>query len=140
MLELPSYVSRYARLFRLRAAHLCAWTALAAAATLTTLGQQARPDAPQPPPATVATAAPPPSAMPADQPLVSSSSPAGNAERRAQIAIDCANLLRLAAGLKAEVDKSTKDMLSVGVIHKATDVEQFARKVKEEMKPVVAKN
>ena len=39
-------------------------------------------------------------------------------------------LLQLAAALKAEVDKSTKDTLSVAVIRKASEIEKFARDVK----------
>jgi hypothetical protein len=40
-------------------------------------------------------------------------------------------LLKLATDLKAEVDKSTKDTLSLGVIRKAEEVEQMARGMKD---------
>jgi hypothetical protein len=62
------------------------------------------------------------------------------AERKKQIGDDCAKLLELATGLKSEVDKSTKDTLSVTVIRKAGEIEQLARKMRDEMKPASGKN
>jgi hypothetical protein len=59
---------------------------------------------------------------------------AANAERKKQIADDSARLLKLAADLKAEVDKSTKDTLSLNVIRLADEIENLARDVKEKMK------
>ncbi len=59
---------------------------------------------------------------------------AANAERRKQIADDSARLLKMATDLKAEVDKTTKDTLSLGVIRKADDIEHLAHSVKEKMK------
>jgi uncharacterized iron-regulated membrane protein len=55
-------------------------------------------------------------------------------ERKAQLAADTAKLLELANDLKAEMDKSSKDTLSIGVIKKADQVEKLAHKVREEMK------
>jgi hypothetical protein len=55
-------------------------------------------------------------------------------ERRRQIADDSARLLKLATDLKAEVDKTTKDTLSLGVIRKADEIERLAHDVKEKMK------
>jgi len=55
-------------------------------------------------------------------------------EQKDQLAADSAKLLQLATELKAAVDKSTKDQLSVTVIKKADEVEKLARKVREEMK------
>jgi glutamine amidotransferase PdxT len=46
------------------------------------------------------------------------------------IAGDCANLLKMAADLKTEVDKSTMDTLSVTVVRKAGEIEQLAHKVR----------
>jgi hypothetical protein len=43
-------------------------------------------------------------------------------------------LLVLATDLKAQVDKSTKDTLSVDVIKKAEEIEKLAHSVKERMK------
>jgi len=54
--------------------------------------------------------------------------------REDQLAADSAKLLQLATELKAAVDKSTKDQLSLTVIKKADAVEKLARKVREEMK------
>jgi hypothetical protein len=59
---------------------------------------------------------------------------AANAERRKQIADDSAKLLKMATDLKAEVDKTTKDTLSLNVIRKADEIEKLAHAVKEKMK------
>jgi len=59
---------------------------------------------------------------------------AANVERRKQIADDTAKLLKMAADLKAEVDKTNKDTLSLGVIRKADEIERLAHSVKEKMK------
>lgn len=55
-------------------------------------------------------------------------------ERKNQLAVDTAKLLQLANELKTEMDKSSKDMLSVAVIKKADEVEKLAHKVRDEMK------
>jgi hypothetical protein len=57
-------------------------------------------------------------------------------EEKNRLASDSARLLKLATELKAAVDKSTKDQLSVTVIQKADEVEKLARKVREEMRAV----
>lgn len=62
---------------------------------------------------------------------------AANAERRKQIADDSAKLLKLANDLKAEVDKTNKDTLSLNVIRKADEIERLAHNVKEKMKLTV---
>jgi hypothetical protein len=54
--------------------------------------------------------------------------------RQKQLAEDTAKLLVLANELKAEMDKSTKDTLSLGVIKKAEQVEKLAHKVRDEMR------
>ena len=59
---------------------------------------------------------------------------AANTERKKQIADDAARLLQLATELKAEVDKTSKDTLSLGVIRKAEEIEKLAHTVKEKMK------
>lgn len=59
---------------------------------------------------------------------------AANTERRKQIADDSTRLLKLATDLKAEVDKTTKDTLSLNVIRKADEIEKLAHSVKEKMK------
>jgi hypothetical protein len=62
---------------------------------------------------------------------------AANAERKKQISDDSTRLLTLAMALKAEVDKTNKDMLSLNVIRKADEIEKLARNVKEKMKLTV---
>ena len=59
---------------------------------------------------------------------------AANFERKKQMNDDSAKLLKLATELKSEVDKSTKDTLSLGVVHKAEEIEKLAHSVKEKMK------
>jgi hypothetical protein len=59
---------------------------------------------------------------------------AANAERKKQIATDCAKLLKLATAMKTEVDKTSKDTLSLEVIHKADEIEKLAHDVKDKMK------
>ena len=60
-------------------------------------------------------------------------SPAGNTAEEAgkqEITNECADLLKMATDLKQEVDKSSKDTLSVAVVRKAGDIEQLAHKVR----------
>jgi hypothetical protein len=59
---------------------------------------------------------------------------AANAARKKQIAQDSASLLKLATDLKAEVDKTNKDTLSLSVIRKADEIEKLAHNIKEKMK------
>jgi hypothetical protein len=63
-----------------------------------------------------------------------------SAERKRQIADESANLLKLANDLKAEVDKTTKDTLSLNVIRKADQIEKLAHNVKEQMSPAAGQN
>ena len=65
---------------------------------------------------------------------------AANLERKRQIADDSAKLLKLAGDLKSEVDKTSKDTLSVGVIRKAEEIEKLAHNVKEKMKLTMGGN
>jgi hypothetical protein len=60
-----------------------------------------------------------------------------NAERKRQLSDESAKLLTLAMALKAEVDKTNKDMLSLNVIRKADEIEKLAHNVKEKMKLTV---
>lgn len=62
---------------------------------------------------------------------------AANTERKKQISDDTAKLLELAQQLKNEVDKTSKDTLSVNVIRKAESIEKLAKGVKEKMKLTV---
>ena len=65
---------------------------------------------------------------------------AANVERKKQIAEDSAKLLKLATDLKAEVDKTDKDTLSLIVIRKAEEIERLAHNVKEKMKLTVGQS
>ena len=62
---------------------------------------------------------------------------AANAERKKQIGDESAKLLKLAKDLKSEVDKTSKDTLSLGVIRKADEIEKLADDIKEKMKLTV---
>jgi IS30 family transposase len=61
---------------------------------------------------------------------------AANAERKKQIAEDSAKLLKLATDLKAEVEKTDKDTLSLNVIRRAGEIEKLAHSVREKMKMI----
>jgi hypothetical protein len=50
--------------------------------------------------------------------------------RQRQIANDSANLLKLANNLKAEVDKTTADTLSISVVRHAEEIEKLAHKLR----------
>jgi hypothetical protein len=54
--------------------------------------------------------------------------------RQKQIADDTAALLQLATDLKTEVDKTTKDTLSIPVIRKADQIEKLAHALKDKTK------
>jgi hypothetical protein len=54
--------------------------------------------------------------------------------RKAQILEDTNRLYRMAEELKAEVDKSNKDILSVAVVKKADEIEKLAKSLKERMR------
>jgi hypothetical protein len=62
---------------------------------------------------------------------------AANAARKKQLSDDSTKLLTLAMALKAEVDKTNKDLLSLNVIRKADEIEKLAHDVKEKMKLTV---
>ncbi len=57
-----------------------------------------------------------------------------DSERKRQISDESTQLLAMAVALKAEVDKTTKDTLSLNVIRKADEIERMAKTVKEKMK------
>jgi len=65
---------------------------------------------------------------------------AANADRKRQIADDSSRLLKMASDLKAEVDKTSKDTLSLGVIRKAEEIEKLAHSVKDKMKLTMGGN
>lgn len=55
-------------------------------------------------------------------------------QRQQQLAADTARLQILAEQLKVEMDKSTKDTLSLSVVKKASEVEKLAHKVRDEIR------
>jgi hypothetical protein len=50
------------------------------------------------------------------------------------LAVESAKLFKLATDLKAEVDKTDKDTLSLSVIRRAGEIERLAHSVKEKAK------
>jgi hypothetical protein len=56
------------------------------------------------------------------------------ADPKRQMADDAARLLQLATELKAEVDKTNKDTLSLKVIRQAETIEKLAKGVKQQLK------
>jgi hypothetical protein len=58
----------------------------------------------------------------------------GDSDRKKQIADESAELLAMALALKAEVDKTSKDTLSLNVIKKADQIERLAKMVKDKTK------
>jgi hypothetical protein len=64
-----------------------------------------------------------------------------NAERKRQLTEDSEMLLKLATELKQELDKTSRDTLSLTVVHKAEEIERLAHAVQLKMKLTVnAKN
>jgi hypothetical protein len=57
-----------------------------------------------------------------------------NIDRQKQLVEETEKLLALANELKTDVDKSTKDTLSLDVVKKADEIEKLAHSVKEKMK------
>ena len=57
-----------------------------------------------------------------------------NDDRQKRLVADTDKLLALATDLKQQVDKSTKDTLSVDVIKKTDEIEKLAHSVKDKMK------
>lgn len=94
---------------------------------------------PAKPPGEAAPAAPAATAAPSEALPVPAPADAGGNSARQQINDECANLMQMANDLKAAVDKSTKDMLSVAVVRKANDIESLAHHVKDDMRPEVGK-
>ena len=52
------------------------------------------------------------------------------AARQQEMARQCADLLKMATDLKAEVEKSNKDQLSLSVVRKANEIEKLAHQVR----------
>ena len=63
-----------------------------------------------------------------------------NKKRQQDIRDDTLKLYQLATDLKAAVDKSNENTLSLDVIRKADEVEKLAKKVKEKMRDAIGPN
>jgi hypothetical protein len=57
-----------------------------------------------------------------------------NSDRQKQLVLDTQKLVALANELKADVEKSNKDTLSMDVIRKADEIEKLAKSVRDKMK------
>lgn len=62
---------------------------------------------------------------------------AANKKRQQDIRDETDKLFQLATELKAAVDKTNENMLSLDVIKKAEQVEKLAKKVKENMREAI---
>lgn len=60
-----------------------------------------------------------------------------NKKRQQDIKNDTDKLFQLATELKAAVDKSNENLLSLDVVRKADEVEKLAKKVKEKMRDAI---
>jgi hypothetical protein len=59
---------------------------------------------------------------------------AANAERKKQICADSDRLLKMAADLKDELDKTSKDTVSVDTIHKIDAIQKLAKDMKDKLR------
>ncbi len=67
-------------------------------------------------------------------PILENQEKARNLERQRRLVADTQRLLQLATELKAEVDKTNQNILSVDVVKKAEEIERLAKSVKDRMK------
>jgi hypothetical protein len=56
------------------------------------------------------------------------------------MAVESAQLLKLATELKAEINKTNKDVLSIAVIRKADEIEHMAHGMKDKVRVQAARN
>jgi hypothetical protein len=123
------------RLLRTRVLWVCLMTGLFVIAIAirpgarTTFAQSTEPQA-VPPPATSDAAAAAAQAPSQDQAANAQVTDASTNPPKKQIALDGANLLKMANDLKANVDKTTPDTLSVAVIRQAEEIEKLAHKMR----------
>ena len=124
--------TRKARPLPARAQWLCALAGMFVIAVVAWPGQHRTlaQDSPPSPTAANSSSATSPQASPPEQQPKQEIKLDAAAQQKKQIADDCANLFKLANSLKAEVDKTTKDELSVTVVRKAGEIEQLAHKMR----------
>ena len=88
------------------------------------------PEEPVPPPQPIIVRVPAPDSQQAVQPAKVEMPAIPAPDPNNPVAVQTANLLKLAYGLKTEVDKTTKDTLSVAVVRRAGEIELIARKMR----------
>ena len=90
-------------------------------------------NAPASPQAPAASSNPQPQPPPAAASVRKDAPPAEKAAidpQKQELANQCAQLLKMAATLKNEVDKTTQDTLSISVVRKAGEIEQLAHRAR----------
>ena len=102
------------------------------AAAITCVAQDGRPAANPPGTPPQASSAAPQAA--AGQTPSQQSNVPSDSEQKKQISAESTQLLAMAVALKAELDKTNKDVLSLNVIRKADEIEKLAHTVKEKTK------
>lgn len=109
------------------------------AATPTAL-QSAANQAPKPACDPKASVCPPAAQPPAAEPATAASGLPSNASDLPSVSLaeQSARLLQLATMLKFEVDRSSKDTLSMRVVRTAADIERLARDTEQKLKSTVA--
>jgi hypothetical protein len=143
-----SFVAPLSVLRRTRVLWACGLASLACIVLVSGAAQSGQQQQPQPSatpdkPSVTSEASQPPDAddeakpdepKPPEQQPAPQAAPTPGAEHKRQISDDSAKLLTLAMALKAEVDKTNKDMLSLDVIRKADEIEKLAHNVRDKMK------
>jgi hypothetical protein len=115
----------------------CVFAGLAVAALAPVAGQQPPPSPPSASTSPASAASAPGAAAQNnsnDRQAGKQSSDAVKAEEKKQPVQDSEKLLKLATSLKAEVDKTNQDTLSLSVIRQAGEIERLAHSVREKAK------
>jgi len=124
-------LTRNERSLWMRPAWLCLLGGMAAIVMLPVVYRcLAQVQAPETTPQTAAGAPPPANPQMTNQFLIPPEAATPVADQEKETVAEAANLLKMATDLKAEVDKTSKDMLSVEVVRKAGEIEVLAHKVR----------
>lgn len=115
-----------------RAVPFCVVMAMAVGWATTARAQQAEPQGPPETQQQTGNAAPP--LDEAEQRMLKKMAQERNVNRQKELVDDANKLLDLAKKLKAEVDKTDKDELSLSVVDTAAQIEKLAKTVKEKMR------
>lgn len=136
MNELRAGKIKMVRMIRTRALWTCLLPGLLAVAivsrsgTRTIFAQSSEPQAGAPQGASIAPDGANPQAATSEQGSKSPSPASPADQKKKQIADDTSNLLKLANQLKAEVDKTSQDTMSVPVIRQAEEIEKLAHRMR----------